>query len=62
MAVINKEYLDYTGLQRYDQLIKDYVNRSEGFTPTYDSSTETLIFGDNDSISADLDSTNNQNN
>lgn len=61
MAVINKEYLDYTGLQRYDDLIKDYVNRSTGFTPTYDSSTETLIFGDNDdSISADL--TDNQNN
>lgn len=54
-----KDYLDLPGLQRYDELIKDYVDRSKSFTPTYDSSTETLIFGDN---STSADSTDDQNN
>lgn len=53
-----KEYLDLQGLQRYDELIKDYVEKSK--VPTYDSTTETLIFFGDDSTSAD--STNNQNN
>lgn len=53
-----KDYLDLPGLQRYDELIKDYVEKSK--VPAYDSATETLIFFGDNSTSAD--STNNQNN
>ena len=43
---IEKEYLDFTGLQAYDNLIKEYATTLvDGNVPTYDSSNQMLVFG-----------------
>ena len=44
MAVINKQYLDYAGLQTYDGKIKEYARAIKQIIPEYNSHTQTLVF------------------
>lgn len=45
MAVVNKSYLDYTGLGQYDTKIKEVITDVEELIPTFsvNDATETLV-------------------
>lgn len=45
MAAIEKSFLDYTGMQEYDGLIKNYIQDMKlSDLPTYDGTDDSLSF------------------
>jgi len=44
MAIIEKNFLDWAGLQTYDEKIKEYASAIRQIVPEYDSTTQTLSF------------------
>ncbi len=56
MATIEKSFLDYPGLQRYDNKIKEYTNTIiQQITPVYESATHTLKFLEGSNVTVDDD-------
>lgn len=43
MAIVNKEYLDYPGLTRYDELNKDYIDTADGLLDTRLQAVESTV-------------------